>query len=336
MATINWSLLQSWSPERAWWFGVFLGDGCAPARGASVQCTGSISTITRWRKLITPDEIRLFEHVRTSPGSFQCSVGSRALSDWMLSVHGYRGKKSDKLTWPEDLPQEFKVHFIRGLWDSDGCIYVQDQSGRKTRGNPRRSLIYTSIAVPFVERLAKEIEGALGVVAPKLRLQTIPQTGNVRAQLAYAGADAQRLADWLYAEAPEHIRNEDRAETYAQMVALRESLHKPCVCGDPEVFTEGECRACWQAHRPRKVGPGTVCSTEGCGGEVWANGLCAKCRSRKRRADDPNHRKSTGTCQCEAPAYRKGFCDADYERNRRGVALLPAGSRAGLAVPATS
>jgi len=316
MATINWPFLSSSSPEFYWWFGAFLGDGCNPAVRSRLTLVGSRSTTERWQALVTNTPGKLYEH-KHSPGTFVASVGSVALSDWMYQTHGYRGPKSKTLRWPEEMPDSCASDFIRGLWDTDGCLYVQDKAKRKKSGNPARSLIYTSIAVPFVERLAQEIERLMNIPAPKLNLSMVPETGNPRAQLVYTGAKAQVLADWLYEFAPEHIRNEDRMEVYRRM-ALQQTLYdKPCACGK-ESYADGKCHACWAAEQPHRTGPGTFCATPGCGREVWANGLCVRCRSRESRAAPDYVRPAQGLCLCGLVAYRKGLCDACYERRRRG------------------
>lgn len=318
---LRWSLLHSWSPERAWWFGVFLGDGCAPASGKLLQCTGSISTITRWRALITTDERPLYQH-KHSPGAFVAAIYSPPLSDWMLQVHGYRGKKSHRLVWPEDLPAEHAVHFIRGLWDSDGCVYLQDKAKRRVSGNPTRSMIYTSICVPFVERLKAEILKHTGIDTGALALRTVPGTGNTKAQLTYSGAKAHALAEWLYKDAPEHIRNEDRYEVWGRFAALQAALDAACSCGCQTVYADGVCRKCWERAQPRVTGPGTRCSN-GCDREVEASGLCNPCRKKAyREAHAPQAR---GVCPCGSPAHRREpggsllICHACYERRRRGV-----------------
>lgn len=261
----------------------------------------------------------------------------------MLQVHGYRGKKSDKLTWPEDLPASCLLHFIRGLWDSDGCIYVQDRAKRKVSGNPTRSLIYTSISVGFVERLAKEIHLAIGLPIPTLHIQVIPQTGNRRAQLVYSGAHAQKLADWLYRDAPEHLRNDDRVAAYQEMLSVRDQAEAPCGCGSSEVYGGGKCRPCYEAARPKKTGEGVPCTGEpGCPRPVIASGLCDICRKRKARSEGRSKPRVRGVCGCGSPATRKGDqCEACYSRARRGAptrAELPKPeggwvSRAGAQLP---
>lgn len=239
----------------------------------------------------------------------------------MLQVHGYRGKKSDRLQWPEDLPSSCLPHFIRGLWDSDGCIYVQDKAKRKVSGNPTRSLIYTSISVPFVERLATEIHKAIGLPVPMLRIQVVPQTGNRRSQLVYTGAQAHTLADWLYKEAPEHIRNEDRIGAYCAMLETRAQMTASCACGAPETYGDGKCRSCYEGGRPKRTGAGVPCTgTPGCTRPVVASGLCDVCRKRKARSEGRMKPKVHGDCGCGSPATRKGgLCEACYSRARRGA-----------------
>lgn len=330
MAEVRWSFLEAWTSELAWWFGVFLGDGCAPAKGETLQCTGSESTTRRWGALVVSSPAGRREY-RQAPGTYLVYVCSRALSDWMLHTHGYRGPKSKDLRWPVDLPPACLSHFIRGLWDADGCIYVQDKARRTTTGNPMRSLVYTSIAVPFVERLGQEIERAVGIPIPKLNMTVVPQTGNPRAQLHYTGASAQKLADWLYADAPEHIRNEDRFEMYRRMCALREQLAQPCVCGVEEQYSDGLCRTCWEAKQPRTTGPGTQCATGGCSRPVWSNGLCNACRKRQARAEGRYKPELKGACACGSPSYRTdGLCVACAARRKRGVP-----TRFELEMPAT-
>lgn len=330
MSKIRWAFVGSWSAELAWWWGVFLGDGSAPSAGRTVTCTGSRSTTARWVSLVqeegpSPTRVSGTQH------TYRACVSSTALSAWVLDQHGYRGAKSKTLRWPEDLPSACLPHFIRGLWDSDGCIYVQDKARRTTTGNPMRSLVYTSIAVPFVERLGAEIERALGIPSPTLNLTVVPQTGNPKAQLHYTGSGAQKLADWLYADAPEHIRNEDRFEIYQQMCALREQLAQPCVCGAEEQYSDGLCRACWQSKQPRTTGPGTQCATEGCSRPVWTNGLCNACRKRQARAEGRYKQEQKGACACGSPSYRTdGLCVACAARRKRGVP-----TRFELEMPAT-
>jgi hypothetical protein len=89
-----------------------------------------------------------------------------------------------------------------------------------------------------------------------------------------------------------------------------------CPCGKKATH-EGFCQKCWWANHGVTTGPGTVCSTEGCSKPISHNKLCSACITRVRRAAPDYIRKSTGTCTCGSPSYRKGMCDKCYSRERR-------------------
>lgn len=322
MTQVRWSLFESWTPERAWWFGAFLGDGCnhRPKRGGGyVSLVGAHTTVTRWFTLVSPDSLRLREALN-SPGTFTVRVNAKALTDWMERTHGYCGPKSEKLAWPEDLPNDLKVHFLRGLWDTDGCLSIGDRQAQGRTGNPVPLAVYTSKALPFLERIRAELHGLVGTSAT----QAIHANKQKVGQLGYGSSQAMKVADFLYAGAPEHLRNEDRMEVYGRLCTIREAILAPCACGNPETYCDGDCRACWEARRAKKTGPSVLCE-KGCGRAVVASGLCDICRKRDRRAQG-NYKTPCGTCPCGEAAYRsdptdtaRKLCEACYSRRRRGV-----------------
>jgi len=253
--------------------------------------------------------------VSGTPRTYRCYVSSKALSDWILSTHGYRGKKSHTLRWPEWVRPAHKVHFLRGLWDTDGCLSIQDRKRSGLTGNPMPVVAYRSATRSMVERVRDELVLALGVSEA-----AISEGTNGTYLVSWGGAHAMTVADFLYGSAPEHLRNEDRIEKYRSMCALRDRLAQACACGQPEQYSEGKCRACWQATQPRTTGPGTQCATDGCTRPVWTNGLCDPCRKRQARAEGKYARVAKGTCRCGSPSYRTdGLCTACAARRKRGV-----------------
>lgn len=304
---IRWELLNGWSPERAWFLGVLYGDGNVH-RGRKyyrVSASGSESTTRRWVALIAPHkEPKPFKR---SPTTYQAYVDSKELVEWFEDHMAICGPKHDSLVWPEGLPEEYKVHFLRGVWDSDGSLCVDNR--RPRQGNPSPVAKLGMNAKDFVRRVRKELEQAVGVdrikVSPYRR-----QWG-----LKYRGKAAIQVADYLYADAPEHLRNEDRYKVYLEMRKMwGERQEARCKCGG-KVKTDGLCAACWYGQRPYKTGEGTVCS---CGkAPVLAKGLCTACYNRKRRSSSSYRRPTNGVCSCGNAAFRKGMCDRCYSAERR-------------------
>jgi hypothetical protein len=312
MTSVQQGLLLSWSPEKAWWWGVLLGDGNVyeGTKDWRVSACGSLSTTRRWVQLVAPENLgpRNPQEFKRSLGTYQCYVNSKALVDW-FKAQGICGSKSDTLVWPEDLPAEFKVHFLRGLWDTDGSLSIWDRRAHGKKGNSERKAGFGCKAVEFVQRVRFELE----CVLPGLPHVADYWSAGTQ-KFSYGGTTAQRVADYLYAEAPEHLRNEDRVEVYQQMKALGEDIENACCPCGAAVEKEGWCTACWWANRLHKTGEGTVCA---CGKSVLAKGLCSACYSREVRVRSGWKRKSVGLCVCGKSAYRRGKCDACYSRERR-------------------
>jgi hypothetical protein len=270
---LRWSLLESWSNERAWFLGVLYGDGNVykSPKYSRVSLCGSLSTTTRWIALVAP--YKAPQEFKRSPGIYQVYVDSVELVSWFEREMGICGPKSDILVWPKDLPDEFRVSFLRGVWDTDGSLFIEARP--KGRGNPAPRAKLAMNARGFVERVRSELELLTGV--PPVALGLYKKIS----ELKYGNISAMLVADLLYKNAPEHLRNEDRYEAYLRMCVMRGQLEDAtCACGEP-VEREGCCTACWYSKREYRTGSGTVCS---CGkSPVLAKGLCSACYNRERR-----------------------------------------------------
>lgn len=305
-----------------------LGDGNVyrkvPPGIYRIGIVGSASTVARWTTLLgvtTPP--KKFKHAN----AYQGYLNSKAAVEAMRDLHGICGPKTHSLPWV-DVPLEYRAHFIRGLWDTDGSLSIERRSHKRAKGNDCPLAGFRIVARLFVEKLLTTlvedfglpqvalVEGCSGYAGKSFRSWGIK----------WAGSSAMQLADLLYADAPEHLRNEDRVLVYKEQCALRDSL-KGLACPRcyvfPTTWKEGLCTRCWWAARPHRTGPSASCT--GCGkSPVHGAGLCAACFSRRQRAKPGWARKSTGTCACGKPAYRLGLCDACYSRDRRdAVALAP-------------
>jgi hypothetical protein len=267
------SFLDTWTPEKAWWWGILLGDGNVySSRGDNrVSVCGSASTVRRWLDLIAPwKEPKEFTR---SPGTFQGYVHSKELVAW-FKERGICGRKCETIVWPDDLPEALISHFLRGLWDSDGSLSIWDRRAHGKKGNPEAKASFGCMSRTLVEQVRVALvlaEAPLVAITPSAKMYKV----------SYGGTSAMRVADYLYVDAPEHLRNDDRVEVYQRMCALRDQLaDAACACGRP-VTREGKCQACWWEARGRTTGVGTACA---CGkSPVRGRGMCSACYSRAYR-----------------------------------------------------
>lgn len=275
---MDWQgFLLSWTPEKAWWWGVTMGDGCVSLSPESgnyrVHLVGSESTVERWLRLIHPS--RHPQKLKRA-NAYQGYVNDKAMVEW-LALNGMGPRKTHSLQWPRDLPDELLPHFIRGLWDTDGSLSVWDRRGNGLKGNPELKARYASACESFVHTLH-------GVLVTKLRLPSTAIVHNCSPKgewwnAQFTGPSALQLASYLYRDAPEHLRNEDRMVAYRALLTESSRVQAlVCACGKAASH-EGQCQACWWSSR-RKTGEGTACA---CGKKVLAKGLCSACYSQQRR-----------------------------------------------------
>lgn len=275
--------IREWNAATAWWFGCLLGDGNVYRNDNNgdykTSIAGAESTVRRWLAVVDPSRGPL---KIKGANAVQGVLNSRELVEYITERWGICGPKSHDLPWPEDLPADLFVHFARGLWDTDGSLYVECRPQGKGYDSP--CAVYASKDRSFCERLRDALCEAFGT--PCVAVVEHRKGRHVYHTISYGGASAMLVAEGLYSGAPAHLVNDDRLEAFAEMREAASVASADCACGRPAT-REGVCQACWWAKRRAqgkiKTGPGTECSTEGCSKPVVARKMCRACYSRERR-----------------------------------------------------
>ena len=313
---INRDFIHVWTPELAWWLGLMYGDGCVHRSYKTNRLLFGCSdrtTTEKWRALICPDS-----GTQEGENDFLLAyVDDKALVEWFAS-RGVVGEKAATLEWPEYLPREYCVEFLRGLWDTDGSVTIEDRKKQRERsgvkcGNDTLIASFTASNRSFVSRVLEEIIGACGVGRVAVCKNIKVKDGKVYIwhSFKYSGAQARIICDVLYGNSPEALRGNDRYIHYDNYLKILET--RVCACGKPS-WSDEFCQNCfwknWRKENPRE--------TCGCGKPVDARGMCLTCYKRDRRRRKPGiDHKPNGTCECGADAFRRGFCDRCYAREYR-------------------
>jgi hypothetical protein len=186
-----------WDPEIAWLWGLWFGDGwlslCAgrPVVGFS----GDYAALEQVRDLLG-----LHEHTIVDKKSKRLDAGKRlSVASYTLARHieeafGVRpGRKSRILRWPL-LPSGMESHFIRGLWDSDGCWTASKGPVRKD-GLRKHYLqgSYGSMSRSMVTAVRDCLVRLVGVTEKKIERQK-KGLWVVR----FSAVDSVLLGRWLY------------------------------------------------------------------------------------------------------------------------------------------
>jgi len=278
MAVINWGFFEGWSPELAWWLGVLYGDGNVYAKRGTyrVSMVGNRATAERWLALFAPEKTP--KRIRKGVRAVQAYADSKQLVELVEERFGICGPKTHDLRWPLELPRELEPHFFRGLWDADGHVSLSKRG--KGQGNDYPLAMYSSACRTFLQTMRVRLMRWTGVSRAAIVEQC--KGRSFWYSVKWTGSKAILVLDYLYLEAPEHIRNETKYQVYREArehyLDVQMAL---CACGRP-VTREDQCQACWWKGR-RKTGKGTLC--EECNEKpVLAKGLCSACYTRKRRA----------------------------------------------------
>jgi DNA-binding CsgD family transcriptional regulator len=141
------------------------------------------------------------------------TVSSREITKDLTEL-GLSGNKTYDFDWVVGMPKEHLTHFIRGVFDGDGCIHINRETN-----NIVASLVGTYKLVQNVKRHYSEFSGsACGCLQAK---------GNVQ-NLAYNGRyNALAFLNWIYTDSTQSTRLSRKYELYLQL--------KDTICAEEQV-----------------------------------------------------------------------------------------------------
>lgn len=125
------------SKEKAYWIGWILTDGCVAAKDKSLQI--SLQQNDKYILELLEKDLGLFDHVKVFNHDYYkfyaCSV--KMYND--LFQYGIVPNKTLILKFPNNIPEKYETHLLRGMFEGDGGITV----GEATRFYKHRNKTYT-------------------------------------------------------------------------------------------------------------------------------------------------------------------------------------------------
>jgi hypothetical protein len=190
---INESFFRTWTPAMAYVLGVICTDGCL------VRPIGPI----KFRVTISQKEPELLDKVRVLMGSnasirYRPGYGIAGALHTMfidnldiykdLQSLGLTENKSLTLQFP-NVPSEFVRHFIRGCWDGDGSVYLENNKTHKPCAS------FVSASKHFIEQLLRHLVD-LGL--PNRTIHRSMRSKNPSFYFRYTGPACVNLSHVLY------------------------------------------------------------------------------------------------------------------------------------------
>lgn len=206
---VNEEFFTTWSPAMAWVLGLMITDGnieVGPA-GMLVPSLSSISSplLERVRAVMGSDHpIKLIK--QTLGGTiFRLTLCRRQIAE-DLGQFGIVPKKSLTVPFP-DVPRQFLSHFIRGVFDGDGSVFVDPRAPKSAI-----RVFFVSGSWDFIVGLEHALHTEAG-----LGKRTIYHRPNGRSfNFRYGHSDALKFFDFVYASAPEAIRFEEKYQKFLE------------------------------------------------------------------------------------------------------------------------
>lgn len=287
--TIRWDVLNGeWTADLAWFVGMTFGDGniFKSKDNYRVSLSGNKNEpdlINKWKNLICPEAT---VHKVTENG-IEAYFGSRKVVEWFESNWNLCGDKMACLRWPVGkIPDKFLSHFVRGLIDTDGSLYIENHKKYGRKGNDPLKLSFSSSVSDFVEDLKKALV-LLGL--PEVSVSSYKKKDKrskrifIQYKLSWSGSSALEVADWLYRDSSPENRGDNGYRVYQEYLNLKAEMDRPCVCGKTPVLKEsGLCRTCLY-RKKREENPRPPCKF-GCGRISEFKDICNACYKRTKRA----------------------------------------------------
>lgn len=153
--------------------------------------------------------------VYTSSEQYCLRVGSRRMFADLIKI-GLTPRKSKTIGFPENIPNKYLNHFVRGYFDGDGCVYFQITPGEiKESVVKRLNIIFTSGSKTFLKGLSDSLERGIGINKDKI------YTSNHAYQLRYFVHDTIKLFKFLYKNVTGNLYLKRKLEVFLKYFQLR-------------------------------------------------------------------------------------------------------------------
>ncbi len=145
--------------------GIILGDGNLHKKSNCITITGSLEDLHYYELIVIPLFQDLFSKIpklrkRNDRNSYYLQLENKTIFDILLSCGLRRGNKTENASIPQFIISNKKLikHFLRGLFDTDGCLKFSKQS-RNTYYYPRIQIGLKESALSLgIRALLKKLE----------------------------------------------------------------------------------------------------------------------------------------------------------------------------------
>lgn len=209
--------------EKAYWLGFLYADGYNSKKTNTITLTLKGEDITHLKKLaielkLPMDKIKKrTSSIVTNGIKKKYSVCSlRLYSKYLCNILTNKGcpqAKSFIIKYPDWLDEKLNKHFIRGIFDGDGCLTF-----RKKQKEWKWSITGTK---ECCDKINEILNKTLGI---NCGIYYISQTNNNTYDLMTSGNEKiKKILDWLYEDSDKHCRLDRKHDKYLQLCVQQDN-----------------------------------------------------------------------------------------------------------------
>lgn len=161
---INETKFDNYTNESAYWAGFLAADGnLRIAKGNIYQVRLYLKKSDSTHLLKFKEFLQADHKVSLSPTYDRCSFefSNERIYKKLGELYNITANKSLTLKYPEQLPLEFERHFIRGIFDGDGCITEGFWNKNSRTASVSITIVSTEDVINHIFKYAEKILGPI-------------------------------------------------------------------------------------------------------------------------------------------------------------------------------
>jgi hypothetical protein len=179
------------SEDAAYAFGLFITDGCFRKDGIAFS-SKDYEQISLFKSLFE-SEAPIRKRIKNNNIYYEITLSSKHLAETVLKLRGESKKENGDFSF---IPEQYIHHFIRGVFDGDGCIRIKN----KNKETPQ-----LSFDICGTYELLHDIKRYIDIGISKKSQTTITEHGNIY-RITYSGnRQCSKIYNYLYHDATRYL-----------------------------------------------------------------------------------------------------------------------------------
>jgi hypothetical protein len=201
----NINFFQSYNQSSTYWAGFIFADGNVHKKRMALQIALQKSDESHLKKFLTTIECSANVYIDKQTDSRKIQISGKWFGKQLENMYGIVPNKSLSIPFPEQVPDEYISHFLRGVFDGDGSVF-KNRSGTVVINITGNSLFIPVVRSTFLQLLDDDN------IAPIQYNKKNPKICSIH----FSSTNAKIILDWLYQDSTNEIRLDRKHNRYIQ------------------------------------------------------------------------------------------------------------------------